>query len=74
MERTTVYLDPELKRRLREAAGRAGTTEAHLIREALATYLSHEEPPALRPVGRSTDGGVAARDEEALDELGFGES
>ena len=72
MERTTVYLDPELKRRLKEAAAQARISEAHLIREALASYLSKEKPVKLEPVGRSSDGGVAARDEEALEELGFG--
>lgn len=72
MERTTVYLDPELKRRLKEAAARARVTEAHMIREALASYLSKEEPVRLEPVGESADGGIAARDEEALEDLGFG--
>jgi len=72
MERTTVYLDAELKRRLREAAARSGSTEASLIREALARYLVGSEPPTLRPVGRSADGGVAGDDEEALRDLGFG--
>lgn len=72
MERTTVYLDSELKRRLKEAATRSGSTEASLIREALARYLVGDEPAALRPVGRSEDGGVADRDEEALRDLGFG--
>ena len=34
------------------------------------TYLGQ----CREPVGRSTDGGVARRDEEVLDELGFGRS
>jgi predicted transcriptional regulator len=72
MERTTVYLDPELKRRLKEAAARTGSSEASLIREALSRYLVASEPAALRPVGRSKDGGVADRDEDALGDLGFG--
>ncbi len=73
MERTTVYLDPELKRKLKEAAAQASVSEAHMIREALASYLSKEEPVKLEPVGRSRDGGIAARDEEALEDLGFGQ-
>ena len=72
MERTTVYLDPELRRRLKSAAAAARVSEAHMIREALSTYLASRNPVRLEPVGRSTDGGVAARDEQALDELGFG--
>ena len=72
MERTTVYLDEELKRRLKTAAARAGTSEAHMIRQALLRDLGTEEAPALRPVGRSRDGGVAERDEQSLADLGFG--
>ena len=72
MERTTVYLDPELKRRLKNAAAQAHVSEARLIREALALYLGREVPAQLRPVGRSTDGGVADRDEETLEDLVFG--
>lgn len=73
MDRTTVYLDAELKRRLREAASRAGKSEALLIREALSEYLAGRATVALKPVGRSKDGGIGDRDEEALEELGFGE-
>ncbi len=72
MERTTIYLDPELKRRLKEAAARARISEAKLIRAALGSYLSREKPVLLEPVGQSEDGGIAGRDEEALEELGFG--
>jgi predicted transcriptional regulator len=72
MERTTIYLDPELKRKLKEAAVRARVSEASLIREALAGYLAREKPILLEPVGQSEDGGIADRDEEALEELGFG--
>ena len=72
MERTTIYLDAELKRKLKEAAARARVSEAKMIREALASYLSREEPVLLEPVGESEDGGVADRDEESLKQLGFG--
>ena len=72
MKRTTIYLDQELKRRLRETAARTGTSEAGLIREALGLYLARQEVPRLLPVGRSKDGGVAARDEETLEAYGFG--
>ena len=72
MERTTIYLDSELKRKLREAAARKRISEARMIREALASYLSTEEPVMLEPVGQSEDGGIAEHDEEALEDLGFG--
>ena len=74
MERTTVYLDPVLKRRLKDAAIARGVTEASLIREALLRYLAGEARPGLTPVGRSRDGGVAHQVDEALGELGFGRS
>ena len=73
MDRTTLYLDPPLKRRLKRAAARKGTTEAALLREALERYLAAEKSPKLRPVGRSADGGVAHRTDEALADLGFGQ-
>lgn len=72
MERTTIYLDSELKRRLKEAAGQRSVTEASVIREALTRYLDSEPRSTLQPVGHSEDGGVAHRADEALDELGFG--
>lgn len=72
MERTTVYLDAALKRKLKEAAASRGVSEASLLREALGAYLREEPRPAVRPVGRSTDGGVARRVDDALEELGFG--
>ena len=72
MDRTTIYLDAELKRRLKDAATQARVSEASMIREALTLYLVKNECVALLPVGRSSDGGVASRDEQALEELGFG--
>jgi hypothetical protein len=72
MERTTIYLDPGLKRQLKAAAARTGTTEAALIREALRRMLGRGRRPGIRPVGRSRDGGVARGAAEALAELGFG--
>jgi len=72
MERTTIYLDSALKRRLREAAGRRGVTEASVLREALERYLSVERRPRVQPVGTSRDGGVAHDVDDALRRLGFG--
>ena len=72
MERTTVYLTAELKRRLRDAAARGKRSEAAMIREALEQYLATESVPELRPVGSSSDGGVADRVDSELDRLGFG--
>jgi hypothetical protein len=72
MERTMVYLDTPLKRRLREEAQRRGTSEAAVLREALVAYLAPRKRAPIKPVGQSKDGGAAHRVDEALDELGFG--
>jgi len=40
MEKTTVYLDPELARGLRAMSRSTGRPQAQLIREALRTYLA----------------------------------
>ena len=74
LERTTVYLDEATKRLLKAAAHRRGVPEAQIIRETLAKHLSSSAnaPPRPQPVGRSKDGGVAHRLDEALAETGFG--
>ena len=73
MERTTVYLSPELKRRLVAVAARRGTPEARLIREALDRYLDAEAASLLEPVGCSEDGGSAGRVDATLEDLRFGQ-
>ena len=73
MERTTVFLDPPLRRRLHQAARQRGSTEASLIREALEAFL--EARPTrrrIKPLGKSTDGGVARDLDAALAKTGFG--
>jgi hypothetical protein len=71
VERTTIYLDPALKK-LEAAAARSGVTQAALIRAALRRLLRERSPPRIRPGGRSRDGGIAHRADEALEEQGFG--
>lgn len=74
MERSTIYLDAELKRQLKATARRRKTSEAALIREALNSFLAPKaQKGGLRPVGNSTDGGVGYRVDGALEELDFGE-
>lgn len=72
MQRTTIFLDPAIKRLLRDEARRRGVTEASILREALARYFADQSPPEPRPVGKSKDGGVARRLDDALAESGFG--
>ncbi|HXF35949.1 MAG TPA: CopG family transcriptional regulator [Actinomycetota bacterium] len=71
MEKTTLYMPPELKRRLAELAGRRGTSQAALIRRAIETLLAAERGPRPRlPLFRGPDPTLAEGVDEALE--GFG--
>jgi predicted transcriptional regulator len=48
MEKTTVYLDPDVARGLRAMSRTTGRPQAQLIREALGAYLN-ARPPAELP-------------------------
>jgi len=62
MERTTIFLPVELRRRLADEARRRGVARAQLVRDALARYL--DEPPSERPrlVGSGSAPGLDARE------------
>jgi hypothetical protein len=47
MEKTTVYLDPDIQRGLRAMSRARGRPQAELIREALARYLEQSAAPEL---------------------------
>jgi hypothetical protein len=64
MEKTTLYLTPEIQRGLREMAKRKGRPQAELIREALGEYLQNNGRPDLRSVGAGEDSELAARNAE----------
>ncbi len=66
MEKTTLYLPPELQRALKAAAGRQRRPQSELVREALRTYLAGdaEARPRPRSIGVASDGGVGAADSE----------
>ena len=44
MEKTTVYLTEDLQGAIKRIARRKKLSEAHVIREALATYVARETP------------------------------
>lgn len=70
MERTTVYLTPELRARIATTARSRGTSEAAVIRDAIDRFTEHPRPtlPLFRGDGE-TD--VSERVDEILAE-GFG--
>jgi hypothetical protein len=74
MERTTVYLDEDIRKKLKLEASARGVAEAEIIREALRKHLSSRPRGLPRVVGCSRDGGVARDLDEALEELGFARS
>lgn len=72
MEKTTVYLPAELKRRLGRVAQAQGRSEAELIREGVQHVTSQDQsPPPKLPLFYSDDATLAERVDELLD--GFGE-
>ncbi len=65
MDKTTLYLPPELRRRLRDTARRSGRRQADLIRSALEAYLDQPAPARPRSVGAGADPTLHAADSEA---------
>jgi hypothetical protein len=72
MEKTTLYIPPELKSAVERAAAERGCSEAAVVREALRALTCKVEPPAPRlPLFASGKSGLAKRAEAEL--KGFGE-
>jgi Ribbon-helix-helix protein, copG family len=73
VKRTTIYLPDELKAALERTAAAQGTTEAEVVRCALATVTAeHAYPPPTLPLFESGDPTLAERVEEELAK-GFGD-
>ncbi len=78
MVKTTLYIPDELKQAVERLARMSGTSEAELIRTAVASYVAHETPsrpsfpllPSREGPGTSDD---ASRVDELLAETGFGQ-
>lgn len=73
MQKTTVYLDEESYRRLKQIASRRGRAPAEMVREAVAEYtVRHALRRKPRSVGafRSGRGDIGRRAEALLE--GFG--
>jgi Ribbon-helix-helix protein, copG family len=73
VKRTTIYLPAELKAALERTAVAHGTTEAEVVRVALAAATAeHAYPPPRLPLFTSGDPTLAERVDEEL-AAGFGE-
>jgi hypothetical protein len=63
VEKTTVYLDADLRRELQVLARRTGRPQAELIRQALAEYVGRQAKPSLPSfIGAFAVGGDAGQD------------
>ena len=60
MKKTTVYLQDDLYRQLKDTARRTGQSEALMIREALAAYLVQQARPWPKSIGMVSDGTIDA--------------
>ena len=65
MEKTTLYLPPELQEALKQHSRVSGRSQADLIREALDLFLSKRPQPKPRSVAMGRDSELSARDSEA---------
>lgn len=73
MEKTTVYLDADAYRRLKQLARKRGRSPAEMIREAVAEYTARHAPQRMpRSVGafRSRRKDLGSRAEELLGDFG----
>jgi predicted transcriptional regulator len=64
VEKTTLYLPPELRRSLHAAAVRQRRSQAELIREALMDYLGKLQRPRLPWIGLGEDDEVSGATSE----------
>ncbi len=73
MHKTTLYLEDAIYAKIRRLADARGRTQAALIREAVAQYVSGKKrKPRSIGMGRSGRGDLSTRAEALLE--GFGDS
>jgi predicted transcriptional regulator len=65
MEKTTLYLTPELLRMLQDVSRRKRRPQAELVREALQQYLERQERQLPRSIGIAASGKIDATETEA---------
>jgi predicted transcriptional regulator len=64
MEKTTIYLTPELHRALKDAARVEKKPQADVLRRALEEYLGRQERPLPLSVGLGEDEKLSGADSE----------
>lgn len=75
MKKTSLYIDPELDRRLAQLAAEEGRTKAEYIRRALRDRVALAEPPKITAIGVGDGPGELSEDvDRHLRETGFGET
>lgn len=65
MEKTTLYLPPDLHRSYRDLARRLGRSQAALMREALQHFAVQQDAPPLRSLGIAKHVALQSDDVEA---------
>ena len=64
MKKTTIYIPDEMATHLAAAARQRKTSEASLIREAIANYVATSERPLPKSIGVVAVEGVTGEDTE----------
>ena len=64
MEKTTIYLPPELHRALKDAARVENKPQADVLRRALEEYLGRQERRLPLSLGLGDDKGLSGADSE----------
>lgn len=64
MDKTTLYLTPDLRRRLQHASRSSGRRQSDVIRAALDAYLAADQPKLPASIGAGEDGELAGADTE----------
>jgi len=72
MEKTTLYLPPDLQAEVRTQAKREGRSQADIIREALRRYLDQAPRPPLGCIGVGEDEALTGADVEEWIEREWG--
>ena len=67
--KTTLVIDDQIMRQLKEEAARRGTTVSSVVESALRLLLQHREPPGKLPELPSFNGGGACVDIRNRDDL-----